>query len=206
MRGKGTSGASRRVLWMAVGCLWLGVLATGMSLLAWHENSPGSAGDSPSQWPLGSQIPHNEDGDTLVMFAHPRCPCTRASLGELERIVSRYPGDATAWVVYLKPSETDCAWSDTDQRATAASLRGVQVLDDLDGAEARRFHATTSGQTLLYDRDGKLQFSGGITSARGHAGDNAGRCAVETILSGSLPDRHTSPVFGCPLFNSSEQD
>ena len=52
------------------------------------------------------------------------------------------------------------------------------MLRDDDGAEARRFGAETSGQTLLYDARGALAFSGGITGARGHAGDNAGRASL----------------------------
>ena len=41
-------------------------------------------------------------------------------------------------------------------------------------ARRQRFGAETSGQTLLYDRDGRLLFSGGTTGSRGHDGDNAG--------------------------------
>ena len=56
------------------------------------------------------------------------------------------------------------------------------MLRDDDGAEARRFGAETSGQTLLYDEHGALLFSGGITGARGHAGDNAGRASLVALL------------------------
>jgi hypothetical protein len=42
-------------------------------------------------------------------------------------------------------------------------------------------------------------FSGGITDARGHAGDNDGRDAVEAYLTGGVPGCTQTPVFGCPI-------
>jgi hypothetical protein len=124
----------------------------------------------------------------------------------LEKIVARYPANVEPWVVFLKPTSADDSWQETDQVATAAALPNVNVLFDLDGAEANRFGATTSGQTLVYDSRGNLQVNGGITFARGHAGDNPGRCAIELLLSGAVPGQDTASVFGCPLFNSSETD
>ncbi len=56
------------------------------------------------------------------------------------------------------------------------------MLRDDDGAEAKRFGAETSGQTLLYDERGTLAFSGGITGSRGHAGDNAGRASLLALI------------------------
>jgi hypothetical protein len=93
-------------------------------------------------------------------------------------------------------------WVQSDLWVTASSIPGVHVLRDVDGADARRFGAWTSGQTLLYDAQGRLRFSGGITDARGHEGDNAGRASLESILfHGETPAARTS-VFGCGLFAS----
>jgi hypothetical protein len=64
---------------------------------------------------------------------------------------------------------------------------------------ARRFGASTSGQTLLYNMAGRLVFNGGITIARGHSGSNDGRDAVVALLSGLVPMHTITPVFGCSL-------
>jgi hypothetical protein len=56
-----------------------------------------------------------------------------------------------------------------------------------------------------------LLFSGGITAARGHAGDNAGRSELVSLLNGGPvapaatlnrggSARDATSVFGCPLF------
>jgi hypothetical protein len=78
------------------------------------------------------------------------------------------------------------------------------MIDD-EGAEANRFHAATSGQTLLYDADGRLLFSGGITGSRGHAGDNAGENAIVSWVNSGAAARTETSVFGCALFDPNSE-
>jgi len=136
------------------------------------------------------------------MFAHPHCPCTRASLGELERLLAQAPGRLSAHVVFLKLAETPADWEKTDLWRKASSITGVTVYVDQAGKEAQRFHAETSGQTLLYDSTGNLRFQGGITFARGHAGDNPGRTALQELLREGHSNQVKTPVFGCALFET----
>ena len=71
---------------------------------------------------------------------------------------------------------------------------------DNDGIEARRFGSSASGQVLLYNPQGKLLFSGGITASRGHSGDNDGRTAIVALLTQGQAAKDETPVFGCQLF------
>jgi hypothetical protein len=134
------------------------------------------------------------------MLAHPHCPCTRASLGELARLMAQAQGRVTAYVLFVKPSDFPDGWEKTDLLTSASAIPGVTVVRDDEGVEAGRFRAATSGQTMLYDAGGKLLFSGGITSARGHEGDNAGRAAIVSLLTTDEAGQGGTPVFGCPLF------
>ena len=61
--------------------------------------------------------------------------------------------------------------------------------------------SATSGHALLYDARSRLEFSGGITVARGHAGDNVGRSAIEALIAGDVTVLRQAPVFGCALHN-----
>jgi hypothetical protein len=83
------------------------------------------------------------------------------------------------------------------------AIPGVPSVDDEGGVEAKRFGVATSGHVLLFDRAGRLLFSGGITPARGHEGDSLGRDALIERLAGTrtISGPATSPVFGCPLAN-----
>ena len=185
----------RRLVLGIVGVVWLGVSCGGLVILAMYADSPGPIPQAPSRWPSDTQISLGQRRDTLILFAHPHCPCTRASLGELEKIVARYQGSLTPWVVFFKPASSDDGWEQTDLWNTAAAIPGAHVVADTDGVEARRFNATTSGQTLLYNDQGKLLFEGGITLARGHAGDNAGRSAIEDCLTNTAPSRRRDASF-----------
>jgi hypothetical protein len=51
---------------------------------------------------------------------------------------------------------------------------------------------------------GSLVFSGGISDARGHEGDNPGRTALMAILTGGHPAAIRTPVFGCYLYAESD--
>jgi hypothetical protein len=182
--------------------LWLAVVAGGTIELARYSNTPGDGGTAPMAWPADSQIPFDASRPTLVMFAHPRCPCTQASLGELEVLLAQVPGRLNVRVMFLKPADTVTNWEKSALWRKAAAIPGVSVYTDNAGVEARRFHSETSGQTLLYDRSGALQFQGGITLARGHAGDNPGRSAVKELLLAGQAARVKTPVFGCSLFEA----
>jgi hypothetical protein len=108
-------------------------------------------------------------------------------------------GRVTAYALFLKPPGSSEDWEKTDLWQSAASIPGVNVVVD-SGVEAQRFHAVTSGQTVLYDAEGRLLFSGGITSSRGHSGDNAGRSAIVSLLNTGETEAAGTSVFGCPLF------
>ena len=182
--------------------VWLVVVASGLGILLSYATTPGDIGDPPRYWPKASTIERAEGMSTLVMFAHPRCPCTRASLAELERIMARSGGRLSAVVAFLSPSSEAAGWAKTDLWDRASAISGVRAVEDVDGREARRFHVATSGHALVYDASGAKTFSGGITSARGHEGTTAGGRAIAEGLSGSpAPDAGAS-VFGCSLFDA----
>jgi hypothetical protein len=180
---------------------WLSLVAVGLWLLWGYENTPGVAAESPRQWPADSRIQPAQDHATLVMLAHPHCPCTRASIGELASIMAHSQGRLSAYVLFIKPKGFSDDWEETDLWQTASNIPGVKVIPDSDGSEARLFHAATSGQTVLYDLHGSLLFSGGITGSRGHFGDNAGQASIVSLVNAELPNRTETSVFGCPLFD-----
>ncbi len=67
--------------------------------------------------------------------------------------------------------------------------------------------AQTSGQVFLYDKSGDLMFQGGMTSSRGHVGDNDGLNALLGIIIGSMPAHARpahAPVFGCAIYSTAD--
>jgi hypothetical protein len=121
-------------------------------------------------------------------------------MNELAQIMAQVQGKVRAYVLFLKPQSSTTEWDDTDLRQSAAAIPGVTVVSDLDGVEAHRFGAETSGHTLLFDSTGRLLFSGGITESRGHSGDNAGESAIVSLVNNHTANRAKTFVFGCSLF------
>jgi hypothetical protein len=179
--------------------IWFLVVCTGSLLMAQYSQTAGATGTAPVQWPEASRCYRDPSQYRLVMFLHPRCPCSRATLGELEQLVAHCHGLFSAQVWFIQPEGISEDWVKTDLWHAAAAIPGVQVGVDHDGEEARLFQAATSGQTLLYDASGRLIFQGGITLARSHAGDNPGRDAIESLLNQKVSHATSTPVFGCAL-------
>jgi hypothetical protein len=168
-------------------------------MLTRYKNTPGEQEGAPVRWPAESRLEPAADRHTLVLFAHPHCPCTHASISELARMMSHFGGRTAVRVVIVRPQGVGKDWDDTELRRRAASVQGATVVLDEDGAEAARFHASVSGFTVLYDAGGELRFAGGITASRGHEGDSFGQRRIAALLSGQTVDRADAPVFGCSL-------
>ena len=195
-------------LWIGLGlATWLGVVGGGFACIWNYKSIPGTAGVAPGQWPAASQIVRAADKPTLVMLAHPKCDCTRASLSELREVMSRFSQQVSAHVLLVRPAGSPASWESSASLnwALAASIPGVDVREDIDGAEAARFGAETSGEVVLYSPRGQLLFRGGITGMRGHEGDNLGRQRLIAALT-SAPSGPAaiaqSQVFGCALNDS----
>lgn len=185
---------------MALGIVaWVAGVAWGLQKIQVYSATPGAASVAPTVWPGSALVAPVAGRDMLVMFIHPQCSCTRASLSELQTILDTARGAVVAWVVVLKPHGMGDDWTHSGTWDTASHMAGVTVVMDEDGSEAEIFGASTSGHTVVYDRAGKLIFTGGITRARGHVGDNAGRERVLSLVQTGTADGNTHEVFGCGL-------
>ena len=186
---------------ITVCALWLLAVGAGFAVVLGYQNAGGRTGEPPTRWPKTTQALLDQERFTLVMFAHPQCPCTRASMGELNRLLARCSGRVAAQVWFFKPGVFPSDWTRTDLWRSAAAIPGVAVREDADGAQARLFGAETSGHVLLYDKQGQLLFHGGITGGRGHAGDNAGEDAIIALTAGGHATLAQTPVYGCSLLD-----
>jgi hypothetical protein len=181
--------------------LWLAAVVGGTALVWRYKQTPGAHGTTPTTWPGSTLVTLSPVKPTLVLLAHPRCPCTRASLSELRTLVSDLHGRADVHVVFVQPEGTDDSFMQSDVFETAKSIDGVDVRVDKGGHDVTRFGALVSGHTVLYGPKGNLLFTGGITSARAHEGDNAGVDAIVAIVTRGASTGKETPVYGCDLFD-----
>lgn len=190
----------RSRVFLLLGCVvWLSAVGYGLGLVWGFENSPGRIGTPPGKWPDNTRIERKSGLPTLVLFIHPHCPCSRATVGELAILMAHSQGLVNAKALFVKPADLGATWEKTDLWSSATDIPGVSVTTDDQGVEARRFGSKTSGQVALYSAEGQLVFSGGITGSRGHSGDNDGRTAIMSLISSGKAAKTETPVFGCPL-------
>ena len=189
----------RRERWPFVIFLWLCAMLGGAIATTDYETRPGINADAPATWPKESLLTLDSQRPTLVVFLHPMCNCSRATLNELTQIISHAQNLLTTYVVMVLPEGAPEAWRDQAVSEKAANIPGVTVIEDVNGIQAKLFGSFTSGQTMLFTPEGELAFSGGITPMRGMTGDNAGRSAIVALAHSLTPEKLRTPVFGCSL-------
>lgn len=193
--------SGRRLLHLAVLTAWLGCIAAVMHWGLHFQYQAPPLQPSQGQWPTSSQLPRGNAG-TIIMFLHPHCPCSKASLHELLMLDTKLrPGIAVSCVFCQAPEESaDYIRSTGLWREVAKGANLHATIDS--GAETSLFHPRISGEIFAYDAAGTLVYHGGITPSRGHVGDNLG---AERLLARLNEDSAGTqppdifPAFGCAL-------
>src|SRR5262245_11250789 len=104
--------------------LWgVAVAAGGWSLLA-YSTTPGASGQAVGSWPQGASFRPLDTRPTLVMFLHPHCPCSRASVEQLNRLLVREQDRVQAFVVFVRPEGVGPDWEKTPLRESVGALPG----------------------------------------------------------------------------------
>ena len=163
-----------------------------------YSMAPGVALTPLLERPADSEIPFSEDQPTLLVFLHPRCPCTHPSIAALERVLARQHRMVVQPVFFL-PGGKPASWARADFWDRVVAAGAHRPVIDVDGALARQFHVTTSGHALLFSVDGRVRYSGGITSGRVHEGDNMGLTKLTRVLDGVPVADPSFPVYGCSI-------
>ena len=177
-----------------------------MLALGAYEGTPSHEQAAPLLWPATTEVKLTRQQPTVLMFVHPHCPCTLASLEQLLDVLTRH--DAQATLVVYEPADAAPEWTQGAlwQLATQHADR-VQVVRDPNAQLAQRFRAATSGLCLVYGADERLRFAGGLTISRGHRGANEGLQTLEQVLTdadgGDAAQRF--PVFGCALYSAENE-
>jgi hypothetical protein len=174
--------------------VWLILAASGALALVCYGGTPGRTAEPPQRWPRDSgALPR--DRYTLLMALHPQRSCSHASLEQLSRLVAQSGDRAAVHLLLVPPGGLPAGWEKTRLWEAAAKIPSLRLWSHPGGIEAGRFRASVSGQEVLYSPAGRLVFSGGITAARGHTGDNARSDAVLALSK----QKHEEGLDSTPL-------
>jgi len=189
-------------VWKVIGLgsgitVWLGCIAAHFCALQHYSAKEGAAHTprDPDEFFAAHRQP---DRPLLVMAVHPRCPCSDASLAELGDLLARSGGKCDALLVQYHPADQTSGWLADSAPQRLGGVR-VEVLLDVGGKIASALGAATSGHIVFADAQGKIRFTGGLTTSRGHRGRAPAQDAILKLLSGSKTDACSAPVYGCAL-------
>ena len=76
-----------RWAWGAATAAWLVAVTSGFGWLWRYAAAAGDPSVAPRSWPAASRLLRVADRAQLLMFVHPRCACSRASLDELGNLL-----------------------------------------------------------------------------------------------------------------------
>lgn len=200
--------------------IWLALSICTMTSFWAYEATPGTPPAVAECAPAESSILLASEHSTLVVFIHPKCVCTNATLLELRRIWNQFDSTVQPKCIFAlrQPADRRSAWIETSIERMCRDFPEATVLYDYGGLEAKRHGITTSGTCILYASNGHRIFCGGITASRGHQGPAYGQDLLlermKTFSSNS--ELHCSnqpglnhdvcPAFGCPLFSYHERE
>ena len=172
-------------------------------LISYGAQTNAPVGLPVNAWPESSQIRFCEGRWNLVLFAHPKCACTKATVREMHRLIVNLnrEGDHRVEVKVLvsTPAYPSAEWTQTSLLQQIHDLPSATVQFDRGGHQSRKFAVNTSGTVMLFGPDRNLRFRGGITIARGHEGDSVGQGSIRALVSGRHSAITDAPAFGCTL-------
>jgi hypothetical protein len=187
-----------RVMLVAAVIAWAAIVVAGNLWMTAYSSQPSGSATSPDRLPSAIRAEMSNERPTLLVFLHPYCPCSRATLAELERITADYPDIADIKAYFYLPSDQTEDWAHSDTWIKAERNPALSLFT-IDEEQLKELGTVTSGQVMLYDKNGDLVFSGGITPARGHEGDNVGSESIKAFFASGYAEVPTSLVFGCSL-------
>lgn len=203
--------SSRKDLRVAAFSLWFLGVALGLFRLTVFSLSS----DSPAATALGTSTQGTpgfvaSQGYTLALVVHPMCPCTKATVLELERLLTKVETRPALRALVYSPEghseEQREEWHNSSVYKSLARIPDLQVVKDPEGELAALHGASVSGHALLFEPSGRLRFSGGITAMRGHEGENRNADRLAEALSRSSTELRTTPAFGCSLISPDREE
>jgi len=190
---------ARAIAIAVVMTLWSVVLFGGLAAFSIYQTRQGTRGTIPAHWPADSRIDRTAGHSTLLVFLHPNCPCSMASVHSLQRCLRAIPPEGRPRTVFvMRPAARD-DWRARKLRATAAETPDGSFYQDDGEKEIARFGANVSGHLLLFGAGGDLLFDGGVTPERGQEEESMASDHFREVLTGMSRSPVRTAVFGCAL-------
>jgi len=147
------------ILWFVLGLLAIGGVGR-------YASVAGPNGRLVDTCPSAIDLTADARRPTPVIFLHPHCSCSCATLNELTRGLVMVREQPQIIVVVSHPADADGAvWCEGSLWRACTTIGDVQRILDPGGALADAFGATTSGHCIVVGTTGRIGYAGGVTIA-----------------------------------------
>src|SRR6267142_2388289 len=145
--------AGFKPVWMLALLFWLALIASGQFWLLRYSFARGATASAPDSIPAFLNCSTTPSRPQLFLSLHPRCPCSRATVNELAKILTRVPNASEVTVLLYKPANEPDPWMNGTLRDECRRM-GCKIRADPGGLLASSLGSRTSGSVVLYDADG----------------------------------------------------
>lgn len=186
--------------------VFTGIIVSGSVKLLDYSTRPGESGEVPASIHEVDVLKDclTPTKSTVLLFLHPHCPCTKATIKNLCAVLKECPSSVECCAIAFCPKGKADDWIQSPIVNMLTDKVGVNVIVDRGSSVIESFGIKCSGHVLVYDEDGGLQFSGGITRSRGHEGSCLPLSDLRKFLLGDAGEPVNWPVFGCSLTQAKE--
>lgn len=180
------------------------ILACGFAGFAMNFKSCFSTNNAAAiKWPKFARLARAEQVPTLIVFLHPHCYNSTATMDELQKVLPALKGRVQVYLTIYAPEQMGDAWIKRGVWRQALKMPNVNLYLDKNGEDSELFGAQSSGEAFLYDTSGELVFHGGLTKSWALAGENKGMDAMVARVM-NLDTRtvaYETPVLGRNIRN-----
>src|SRR4026208_322142 len=99
-----------RSAWLLAVLLWLGLVAFGYSKLLRYSFTEGGLAQAPRNLPASLAPTPASKRSPMFLALHPRCPCSRATVREMAKILSRAADTVDVTVLVYMPGAPPQHW------------------------------------------------------------------------------------------------
>lgn len=194
-----------RNLWILFG-VWLAVIAGVFLFIFWHDITPSgrlaerqtlnTVANGNLQTALET-LNLNPDQLSVLVFIHPECPCTPASLRTLSRLVDECTADFDLQILVASYGDTNSLQSTNARLAEAIPKATVQP--DPNGTIAQSLDAHVSGTICVVAPNNNLLYLGGLTNSRGCETIGPHFQIIKQVIQNRWSAAVTTSVYGCDL-------
>ena len=141
-------------------------------MLRAYAETPGRPAIADATWPAGANVARDAHTPVLLLFLHPHCPCSRATLGELARLLARVQAPLATFALFYRPADAEAGWERTDLWDSAAAIPGCTRH------QRRTWRAGAGVRRLRLGPDAALRRRRVAALQRRHHGRAAGMRAI----------------------------